>query len=343
MISTARLRGRKLFVWGRGEGGRRWQEWLSPDGGRYAEIQAGLAQTQFQHLRMPAGADWTWVEAYGNAAVDPAVAHGDDWSEAIRHAEDRVAALLPPEALEDALAAAVAAADVPPAHVLRRGSGWGAVEAALRKRTGAPWIDEAGTPFAADTIGPLERPWHDLVTGGTFPGSESSVRGAQWDALLAAQPPSGGTFLHRATLAHAAGDLNRAHSLYEESLRRGDAALARLGLAHRGLALLALAAGDAPGGCAAYRSACAFLAEGDAAGALEILGEADAAETEPGRLRFLRAVALARAGSPDAAAALLREGIEVPDLREGENSISALWREVCPGEPVPARYQFSMG
>ncbi|OEJ34452.1 hypothetical protein BGK67_26720 [Streptomyces subrutilus] len=38
----ARLRGRKLFVWGSGGGGRRRQEWLTEPGtGRYAEIQAG--------------------------------------------------------------------------------------------------------------------------------------------------------------------------------------------------------------------------------------------------------------------------------------------------------------
>ena len=46
--STARLRGRKLFVWGAGEGGRRWQEWLTePGSGGYAEIQAGLAKLGF--------------------------------------------------------------------------------------------------------------------------------------------------------------------------------------------------------------------------------------------------------------------------------------------------------
>ncbi|MDQ1530763.1 MAG: hypothetical protein QOE37_868, partial [Microbacteriaceae bacterium] len=46
MVSTDRLRGRKLFTWGRGPGGDRWQAWLQPTGGRYFEIQAGLAQTQ---------------------------------------------------------------------------------------------------------------------------------------------------------------------------------------------------------------------------------------------------------------------------------------------------------
>ena len=31
MLSTDRLRGRKLFVWGQGSGGNRWQDWLSPN------------------------------------------------------------------------------------------------------------------------------------------------------------------------------------------------------------------------------------------------------------------------------------------------------------------------
>jgi len=47
-------------------------------------------------------------------------------------------------------------------------------------------------------------------------------------------------------------------------------------------------------------------------------------------------------GDSAAAAALLKEGIEVADLREGENSIAALWQRACPGEDVPAQYQFGM-
>ena len=54
--STDLLRGRKLFLWGRGRGGRRWQEWLTEPGtGGYLEIQAGLARTQLEHIPMPAG------------------------------------------------------------------------------------------------------------------------------------------------------------------------------------------------------------------------------------------------------------------------------------------------
>lgn len=38
-------------TWGAGAGGRTWQRWLSGSGS-YAEIQAGLARTQLEHLRL---------------------------------------------------------------------------------------------------------------------------------------------------------------------------------------------------------------------------------------------------------------------------------------------------
>ena len=74
--STSLLLGRKLFRWGTGPGGQRWQDWLCGPADGYAEIQAGLAKTQFEHLRMPAGAEWSWVEAYGRIDLSPEVAHG---------------------------------------------------------------------------------------------------------------------------------------------------------------------------------------------------------------------------------------------------------------------------
>ena len=80
--STPELRGRKLFVWGGSTGGRHWQEWLSPLGGRYLEIQAGLLRTQLEHVPMPARAEWAWVETYGAVQADPDVVHGADWSAA---------------------------------------------------------------------------------------------------------------------------------------------------------------------------------------------------------------------------------------------------------------------
>lgn len=127
--STAQLRGRKLFVWGAGEGGRRWQEWLTEPGtGGYAEIQAGLARTQLEHVRLEAGAEFSWLEAYGPLSVDPAPVHGPDWRAARSAAQTALVAALPPERVEEAYEAWRGCADTEPGERLAAGSGWGALE-----------------------------------------------------------------------------------------------------------------------------------------------------------------------------------------------------------------------
>jgi hypothetical protein len=80
--STPRLQGRKLFLWGMGSGGRTWQTFLSQPGVTYLEIQAGLARTQTEHLRMPPHAQWTWLEAYGLMEADAEAVHSQSWSAA---------------------------------------------------------------------------------------------------------------------------------------------------------------------------------------------------------------------------------------------------------------------
>ena len=75
--STRGLRGRKLFLWGNGPAGSRWQEWLCGPGARYAEIQAGWCPTQLEHDRLAGGASVSWTEAFGGVDLDRgAVAHG---------------------------------------------------------------------------------------------------------------------------------------------------------------------------------------------------------------------------------------------------------------------------
>ncbi|MGG7463624.1 DUF5107 domain-containing protein [Plantibacter sp. YIM 135347] len=352
IVSTPELRGRKLFVWGQERGGRRWQDWLSPDGGEYAEIQAGLAQTQYQHLTMPAGGEWSWVEAYGNAAADPSIAHGDDWNAAVIHTGERVERLIGADVLVRAHDAARASFDIAPDRIVSDGSGWGAVESALRSRTGTPWIDGTGTPFRSESIGDAERPWIALLDGDEFTGSASFVAGSAWDELLAAHSPTAQTLLHRATIAHAAGDADAARTLYGQALEFGPDALAE-----RGLALLAVDRGDHITALDHYRRACAAnpagrsllveaattaLPAGDPELALQLLEAGIAAGLTGGRIDLLLASALAGTGQDARAVELLRSGIDVPDLREGDNALADLWRRLIPDEPVPAEAQFSM-
>lgn len=369
MMSTSLLRGKKLFVWGQGDGGRNWQEWLSPGFGPYAEIQAGLAQTQFEHLPMPAGAEWTWVEAFGNAGLDAAAAHGD-WDAAVEHAQSRLAELVHQETLEDALDFARNVADAAPGETLIDGTGWGALEEELRLVTGLPSLDIGGTPFSTGTITDEQRPWLELLHHGMpdagarpeFPGTGSFVAGTHWEQLLAGAGGAEARF-HEATLKHARQDLDAAERLYVQVLvlDPGHA------LAHRGLGLVLLATERTDQGLAELRGACAaashqamlsgagtlsekllsealtlHLAHGEPHTALMLAEQAPQAITAVGRNRFLTAQALARTGREAEAAAILRAGVEIPDLLEGEDAISALWQQVCPGEAVPAQYQFGM-
>jgi hypothetical protein len=365
------LRGRKFFVWGQGTGGRRWQEWLSPGAGPYAEIQSGLAPTQFQHLAMPAGAEWSWLEAYGNAGVDPSVAHGADWGGAVTEGQARVDRLIDRTALGAALVSARSWADLPPHRMIATGTGWGALESARRRRNGDSWVDETGTPFPAESISADQEPWRDLLSGAGFSGSASFVAGEDWETLLTTQESDPHAILHRAVMAHARGDKGAA-ALYRETLQRAsripgtatDAISATIAQAHRGLALLALSGaqrGSDPTliavgidhyeqGCRAAPGHAALLVEAVTASVhagmpetgLQLIARAEAGLAQRGRVRFLTALALARSGRTSESATILRSGVEVADLREGENSLSALWQEVCPDEEVPPDYQFSM-
>ncbi len=102
--STDALRGRKLFLWGAERAGRRWQRWLTEPGtGGYAEIQAGLARTQLEHVALDGGGEFSWLEAYGPLAADPAAVHGDDWGAARGEVAARLEAALPRADVEAAL------------------------------------------------------------------------------------------------------------------------------------------------------------------------------------------------------------------------------------------------
>ncbi|NUR57563.1 MAG: DUF5107 domain-containing protein [Catenulispora sp.] len=130
--STDRLMGRKLFQWGVSAGGKRWQEWLSGQGAEYIEIQAGLARTQLEHLELPGGETWEWVEAYGLLEADPAAVHGT-WGEARAAVEEALEQLIGRDEVEVALSEARGfGAPEGTIEVVRmhRGSGWGALEIA---------------------------------------------------------------------------------------------------------------------------------------------------------------------------------------------------------------------
>jgi tetratricopeptide (TPR) repeat protein len=361
--STAALRGRKLFVWGARPGGRRWQEWLTEPGtGGYCEIQAGLARTQLEHVRLDERSEFSWLEAYGPLAADADAVHGADWAGARAEVERRLDAALPHARVAAAYEAWLPCADTEPGEVLAVGSGWGALEV-LRAGEKLP-----GTPFGESTLGEAQEPWVRLSRSGALPEPRvpgvpgESLVAPHWRDMLETAPAGPSTEYHLGVAQWHAGDRAQAVRSWERALR---CAAVRWPLL-RCLAVADRVAGDGERAAERYAEAFDELCGEPHAGeavvaalgreALEaLLGAGRVADArgvwerlpervrERGRFRLLGARLLLAEGDRAGARAVCDGGVEVPDLREGEEVLGELWARVAgEGEPLPARYDFRM-
>ncbi|CAM5354472.1 hypothetical protein GCM10010329_40170 [Streptomyces spiroverticillatus] len=360
--STDRLRGRKLFVWGTGAGGRRWQEWLTEPGtGGYAEIQAGLARTQLEHVPLDPGADFSWLEAYGPLSADPALVHGEDWTAARSEAARALEAALPRASVDAAYTAWLAHADHEVGEILHTGSGWGALEV-LRGGHKLP-----GTPFPESTIGEQQRPWLELLRSGVFPAPRKvvppgpSLVAQHWRDMLETAPAEPLTEYHLGVAQWHAGDLAQAVRSWERGLQLAPSRWPLL----RNLALADCEAGHGERAADLYAEAFAdlceerrdgehwtaataalgreaidaLLAEGRTAEARTVWEGLRPATRTTGRFRLIEARLLVAEGDKEAARAVYDAGFEVADLREGSTEVSDVWATIT-DEPVPAAYDF---
>ncbi|MEU0987146.1 DUF5107 domain-containing protein [Streptomyces sp. NPDC005953] len=363
--STDTLRGRKLFHWGSGRGGARWQRWLTePDTPGYAEIQAGLARTQLEHVRLEGGEEFSWLEAYGPLSADAQVTHGEDWAAARAEVESRLTDALPREAVDAAYRAWLPHADTEPVRSLAAGSGWGALEV-LRAGFALP-----GTPFDATTLGEEQAPWQELLTTGVFPEPRrvlppgSSLVAPHWRDMLETAPADPLTEYHLGVAQWHAGDLAQAVRSWERGLELAPS---------RWPLLRCLAVADQVGGHpkrAAERFAEAFddlcqerrdngetwtaataalgreaiealLAAGCTEEARLVWARLRPAVQQRGRFRLVHARLLLAEGYRDEARAIFEGGFEVADLDEGSELLAQLWSELS-DEPLPEEYDFRM-
>ncbi|WJV45285.1 DUF5107 domain-containing protein [Streptomyces flavofungini] len=363
--STALLRGRKLFVWGTGAGGRRWQRWLTEPGtGGYAEIQAGLARTQLEHVRLDAESEFAWLESYGPLTAAPDVVHGADWAAARGEAQARLDLALPAAAVDAAYARWRPCADAEPQETLAVGSGWGALEV-LRGQYKLP-----GTPFAESTLGPEQEPWLELLRSGAVPEPRRvgppgpTLVAPHWRDMLETAPARPHAEYHLGVAQWHAGDLAQAVRSWERGLELAPS---------RWPLLRCLAVADQESGhveraadryaeafddlCAERRddgvvwSAATAALGREAIAALVAVGRPEAARgvwdrlhprtRRTGRFRLIEAQLLLAEGELAAARAVFDEDFEVADLREADEVVGEVWAAVS-DEPLPERYDFRM-
>ncbi|WP_406135549.1 DUF5107 domain-containing protein [Streptomyces sp. NBC_01089] len=362
--STDQLRGRKLFLWGSGTGGRRWQQWLTEPGTEgYAEIQAGLARTQLEHVRLEGGAEFSWLEAYGPLEADASAVHGDDWAAARGEAEARLEAALPRDAVEAAHEAWRGCVDREPHTMLATGSGWGALEV-LRGGHQLP-----GTPFYASALGDDQQPWLELYRSGAFPAPRKvtppgpSLVSRHWRDMLETALAEPLTEYHLGIAQWHGGDRAQAVRSWERGL---ELAPSRWPL----LRCLAVADRcDGHDGRAADRYAEAFddlceerrtgpswtavtaalgreaidvlLAVGRTGDARGVWKRLDRETRARGRFRLVEAQLLLAEGDKGAARAIFDAGFEVADLREGAEILNEVWSALT-DDPLPERYEYRM-
>ena len=350
--STAQLRGRKLFCWGTAAGGRRWQEWLCGPGSRYLEIQAGLATTQLEHLRLEAKAEISWAEAYAPIETAPRAVHGS-WPDALTEVAELLSRAIPDEELDEWhhwWRAEVA--DRPPQQ-MAAGSSAGEAELVLR---GEDPDSLPGTPFGQ----PLSDGFGHLVALARTGEVDQDAAGAdvfvppitdRWAPVLDRVASGWWGQLMIAIRAHARGDLEAARLGYLSSDQ-----LTSTPWAARGLAMLAAGRDDHATAARLYARAVAqaptclpllveatsqLLAAGRPAACLALIDAAPEQIAVHGRVVLQRARALMADGQAAAARALLETGIEVPDLREGE-TLGELWLAAFGDRRLPYHYDFRM-
>jgi len=344
--STPQLKGRKLFLWGTGRGGRKWQRFLSPAGGDYIEIQAGLARTQMEHLPMPPRAEWSWLEAYGLMETEPSTIHGHDWAQAQHTVEDALDTLIPRSALEDEFVRGTAFVDLSPSEILQRGAGWGALERIRREVSGEPPFCTTALVFDDDSLGEAQAPWLNLLQYGALPPTEpgavprSYLTQPAWrqrleDAVGGRKEADWFAWYHLGINRHLAGDREGARCAWEASLQD-----ARTPWATRNLAVLAWEEGRIEEAAGLYAEAChlapalaplaaecgRFLIETDRPQEwLGLLPELDPSIHAAGRVQLLEAQAALSVGDLERVERILAEKPVVVDMREGEVSLSQLW------------------
>ncbi|MCP2339110.1 DUF5107 domain-containing protein [Actinomadura rupiterrae] len=334
--STARLRGRKLFHWGTGTGGERWQEWLSGPDARYLEIQAGLARTQLEHVPMPGRTTWEWTEAYGLLEADPERVHGP-WEQARTAAAEALERLVTTADLQRAAQTSVG----PPERTLSHGSGWLALEVAARAE-----LPDSGLP--PGEIGDEQRPWLELLSSGTLPASEppaAPIVGQAWRDLLEKHAEDWHALYHLGLVRLADGEPEAARTAWQRSLelRRTPWTLRALAQLDGNPDLLIEAHRLLPESRPFAVEALTLLLEADRpADALALVDGLTGPLRALGRIRLLEARAAVATGDLPRARAILDAGLEVDNLKEGEVSLDALWEAVYPDRPVPTEYDFRM-
>ena len=345
-VSTNRMVGRKLWVWGKGIGGRNWQRFLSPPGKGYIEIQAGLSRTQLEHIPMPPGEEWSWLEAYGLLEADPKSVHSPDWQVAKQAVEEELTKLISNRDLLTEFEKEGSYSKAPISEVLHLGSGWGALERCRRGRFGEKDFCDDSLIFNDESLSEEQQPWLNLLEEGRFLRSDPDnpplgfMVSDVWRDLLersveVEDRDNWFAWYHLGVMRYFSGEIEGSHQAWKKSQE-----LEWTPWATRNLAVLARRDGRFDDASELLVLACnknfsllplaiecgnCLIEAGRSGEWLRLLAIFPDSIRSAGRIRLLEAQAALVEGDFDTIHRFFAEKVVMPDLREGEVSLSDLW------------------
>ncbi len=329
-FSDKTLRGKKLFLWGKEKGGPHWNEWLSDGSANYIEIQAGIMRTQMEHFPMAAESVIEFREAFSslNISKDDAV------SESYSRAAEAVAKAL------DSRFDVLEKVDFTVSEygeLESYGSGWGALESLLQKRP-VSLIQDFPMPKAdgecRDALMLLktgELPVHPV----TEPIS-AFMTGEHWRKLVLAASESWYRSYLLGVISYELVKVDEALEYYEESVSLEPNPWAYHDIA----SILKNYKHDISASLEYMRSAFellpsdfnlavmyagALIAAGKHEEWLDVYENILNKDLKRGRLKMLAAHSAAESAKPERAIAYLTQDFLMPDLKEGEFSVFAIW------------------
>ena len=343
--SSPELKGRKLFLWGEGSGGKNWNQYLS-DGTNegYIEIQAGLARTQLEHIPMQDGDTWSWTEAYG--AVDIDINAHKDWDTAINSIKLELDSDFP-EGMSDTLGKAKTEKTLVKDYFMF-GSGWGTLEQYRRELNGDIKLsDEISFPMGS--LDEAQKEWLVLKNKGYLPerNTESEPMGylidEYWHNLLKESVKNNANrnwyaLMHLGVMEYVSGNTDKAFELFNESVK-----LKQNAWCYRNIAMLyrneyknysrafeymkkAFELNKTCRGIVVDTAVTYLMSEHyeEWLEAYSTLGELK----NDGRLKLYCAKALIKLERYTEAAKYLNKDLVMPDIKEGDTAISDEWFEL---------------
>ena len=343
--STAELKGRKLFVWGEGEGGKNWNNYLS-DGSNdgYIEIQAGLARTQLEHIPMPDGQTWSWVEAYG--AVDSGKNSHENWENAITSVESQISINFP-KGMEKSLNLAKNS-KVKTGEMLVLGNGWAALEDYRRKKEKLPKLSE-DIEIPSESLTCVQKEWINLAENGFLAEKDTDIEPEGYvvdefwykilkKSLETKENRNWYALMHLGVMEYAMGAIGNALELFLESVDKNPNAWCyrNIGMIYRNeyndienayfymkkaFELNKICRGILVDTATTYLMAEKYQEWLEAYEQIGVM-------KSDGRLKLYCAKALMALERYEEASKILNYDLVMPDIKEGDTAISDVWFEL---------------